>query len=147
MSIPDEPGINTDTKRVLNGEVVEALAKVLCIEIILRTNDGDEMVLEVWTIKLLPGCDIGTISVSTIYYRMGIMLKSTLSISRITPAYKLSRTQFKESYKISHKIYGGPPNLDVLGELCYLIILFEKSYCFLIEICSNTQTKCEKQCN
>ncbi|KPJ09000.1 Autophagy-related protein 13-like [Papilio machaon] len=116
LSIPDEPGINTDTKRVLNGEVIEALAKVLCIEIILRTNDGDEMVLEVWTVKLLPGCDIGLTSVSTIYYRMSIMLKSTLSISRITPAYKLSRSQFKESYKISHRIYGGQPNLDVLGD-------------------------------
>ncbi|CAH2035441.1 unnamed protein product, partial [Iphiclides podalirius] len=47
---------------------------------------------------------------------MSIMLKSTLSISRITPAYKLSRSQFKDTYKISHKIYGGKPNLEKLGE-------------------------------
>ncbi|CAG4962139.1 unnamed protein product [Parnassius apollo] len=116
LSIPDEPEVNTDTKRVLNGEVIEALANVLCIEILLRTTDGDEMVLEIWTVKITPGCDRSMTSVSTIYYRMSIMLKSTLSISRITPAYKLSRSQFKESYKISHKIYGGQPNLDVLGE-------------------------------
>lgn len=101
----------------MNGEVIEALAKILCIEILLRTTDGDEMVLETWTVKIIPGCNIASTSVSTIYYRMSIMLKSTLSISRITPAYKLSRSQFRDSYKISHKIYGGQPNLEKLGEL------------------------------
>lgn len=115
MSIPDVPEVNTDTKRVLNGEVLEALTNILCIEIYLRTNDGDEMVLEVWTVRMTPGSDASITSVSTIYYRMSIMLKSTLSISRITPAYKLSRLQNKESYKLSHKIYGGKPNLDLLG--------------------------------
>lgn len=99
---------------------MEALTNILCIEIYLRTNDGDEMVLELWTVRMTPGCDTGISSVSTIYYRMSIMLKSTLSISRITPAYKLSRLQNKESYKLSHKIYGGKPNLDLLGR-CQLL--------------------------
>lgn len=103
---------------VLNGEVIEALSNVLCIEIILRTNEGDEMVLEVWTVRVAPGGDTSQGSVSTIYYRMSIMLKSTLSISRITPAYKLSRLQNKDSYIIFHKIYGGKPNLDLLGVYC-----------------------------
>ncbi|CAH2103077.1 unnamed protein product [Euphydryas editha] len=116
LSIPDVPEVNTDTTRVLNGEVIEALSNVLCIEILLHTTDGDEMVLELWTVRMAPGGDAGINSVSTIYYRMSIMLKSTLSISRITPAYKLSRLQNKDSYKISHKIYGGKPNLDLLGE-------------------------------
>ncbi|KAH9636464.1 hypothetical protein HF086_002164 [Spodoptera exigua] len=114
LSIPDEPGITEDTKRVLNGEVVDALAKVLCIEISLHTVDGDDMVLELWTVKLSPGSEV--CSPSTVYYRMSVMLKSTLTISRITPAYKLSRSQHNESYKISHKIYGGEPDYDVLGE-------------------------------
>lgn len=111
------PEVNTDTTRVLNGEVIEALSNVLCIEILLHTTDGDEMVLELWTVRMAPGGDAGVNSVSTIYYRMSIMLKSTLSISRITPAYKLSRLQNKDSYKISHKIYGGKPNLDLLGNI------------------------------
>ncbi|XP_026730490.1 autophagy-related protein 13 homolog isoform X2 [Trichoplusia ni] len=114
LSIPDEPGVTEDTKRVLNGEVVDALAKVLCIEISLHTVDGDDMVLELWTVKLVPGSEV--CSPSTVYYRMSVMLKSTLTISRITPAYKLSRSQHNESYKISHKIYGGEPDYDVLGE-------------------------------
>ncbi|XP_045784595.1 autophagy-related protein 13 homolog [Maniola jurtina] len=117
LSIPDVAEVNSDTKRVLNGEVVEALSNVLCIEIVLRTNDGDEMVLEVWTVRLTPSNSSESItSVSNIYYRMSIMLKSTLSISRITPAYKLSRLQNRESYQISYKIYGGHPNLEFLGE-------------------------------
>ncbi|XP_041986805.1 autophagy-related protein 13 homolog [Aricia agestis] len=116
LSIPDVPEVNTDTKKILNGEVIEALTNVLCIEISLHTNDGDEMVLEMWTVRIVPNCDVSVGSVSTIYYRMSIMLKSTLSISRITPAYKMSRLQNKDSYKISYKIYGGQPNLDLLGE-------------------------------
>ncbi|CAH2238810.1 jg5080, partial [Pararge aegeria aegeria] len=117
LSIPDVPEVNSDTKRVLNGEVLEALSNVLCIEIVLRTNDGDEMVLEVWTVRLTPSSTCDSISsVSNIYYRMSIMLKSTLSISRITPAYKLSRLQNRDSYQISYKIYGGLPDLDFLGE-------------------------------
>ncbi|XP_050360429.1 autophagy-related protein 13 homolog isoform X2 [Nymphalis io] len=69
LSIPDMPEVNTDTKRVINGEVIEALANVLCIEIFLRTSDGDEMVIELWTVRMAPGCDISISSVSTIYYR------------------------------------------------------------------------------
>ncbi|XP_072931207.1 autophagy-related protein 13 homolog [Epargyreus clarus] len=115
LSIPDEPQVNMEAKRVLNGEVIEALSNVLCIEISLKTVEGDEMVLELWTVRMVPGCDIIT-SISTIYYRMSIMLKSTLSITRITPAYKMSRLQQKESYKIFHQIYGGHPNPELLGE-------------------------------
>lgn len=117
MSTPDEPDINYATKKVLNGEVVAALSNALCIEISLKTAEGDEMVLEIWTVKMAPGCDPNMSSVSTIYYRMSIMLKSTLSISRITPAYKMSRAQNRESYKVYHKIYGGPANTGLLGKI------------------------------
>lgn len=116
------PEVNSDTKKVLNGEVIEALSNYLCIEIVLRTNEGDEMVLEMWTVRLTQSNFCETItSVSNIYYRMSIMLKSTLSISRITPAYKLSRLQHRESYQISYKIYGGEPKLHFLGWYNYLM--------------------------
>lgn len=106
--------MNEETKRVLNGEVIDALTKILCIEISLRTSDGDSMILEIWTVRLGPGYE--SCSPSTVYYRMSVMLKSTLTISRITPAYKLSRSQHKETYKIYHKIYGGEPNYNILGK-------------------------------
>ncbi|KOB73475.1 Autophagy-related protein 13 [Operophtera brumata] len=114
LSIPEEPRVNEETKGVLNGEVIDALSKILCIEISLRTSDGDEMVLEIWTVRLISGIEI--CSLPTLYYRMSVMLKSTLTISRITPAYKLARSQSKELYKIYHKIYGGEPNYSLLGD-------------------------------
>lgn len=107
--------MNEETKHVLKGEVIEALKKTLCIEISLRTSDGDEMVLEMWTVKLVAGID--PCSLPNVYYRMSMMLKSILSISRITPAYKLARSQTKESYKVFHKIYGGEPDYTLLGKL------------------------------
>lgn len=73
------------------------------------------MVLEMWTVKLTAGSQ--ACSPSMVYYRMSLMLKSTLTISRITPAYKLARSQHKESYKISHKMYSGEPNYSLLGKL------------------------------
>ncbi|XP_059059769.1 autophagy-related protein 13 homolog [Achroia grisella] len=116
LSIPDEPEVKQDTNGVLKEEIVSALSKVLCIEISLRTSDDEGMVLELWTVRMVPSSSNNGISIPTIYYRMSIMLKSTLTISRITPAYKMSRSQHKESYKIFHKIYGGEPNLNLLGE-------------------------------
>ncbi|XP_026759050.1 autophagy-related protein 13 homolog [Galleria mellonella] len=116
LSIPDEPEVKQDTNGVLKEEIVASLANVLCIEISLRTSDDERMVLELWTVRLVPSSSNNGISIPTIYYRMSIMLKSTLTISRITPAYKMSRSQHKESYKIFHKIYGGEPNLTLLGE-------------------------------
>lgn len=117
--------MESDTKRVLNGEVLAALSRVLCIEIALKTTEGDEMVLELWTVRVTPACETESVtSISTIYYRMGIMLKSTLSISRITPAYKIARTQNKESYKIYHKIYGGTPNDNLLGKCIRCLYVF-----------------------
>ncbi|KAM3968603.1 autophagy-related protein 13 homolog [Aphomia sociella] len=116
LSIPDEPRVKQDINGVLNGEIVKSLAKVLCIEISLRTSDGEGMVLEIWTVKLVPTSSCNGTSIPMVYYRMCIMLKSTLTISRITPGYKMSRSQHKESYKIFHKIYGGEPNLNLLGE-------------------------------
>lgn len=122
LYIPEEPLVNEETNHVLNGEVIDTLTKVLCIEISLRTADGDEMVLEIWTVKLISGIEI--CSLPTVYYRMSVMLKSTLSISRITPAYKLARSQSNDSYKIYHKIYSGAPNHNLLGELCSLVFHF-----------------------
>ncbi|CAG9138220.1 unnamed protein product [Plutella xylostella] len=116
LAIPEVPEVTIDTKRVLNGEVVAALSQVFIVEISLTTSDGDEMILELWTIKMDPECDPAMNSLSTIYYRMGIMLKSTLTISRIVPAYKISRCQSSESYKISYRIYSGQPDTDLLGE-------------------------------
>lgn len=74
------------------------------------------MVLETWSLGILAEkCD-PTIKVTyTVYNRMGILLKSLISVSRTTPAYKLSRSQGPDSYFICYRIYMGPPQLYNLG--------------------------------
>ncbi|EHB00329.1 Autophagy-related protein 13 [Heterocephalus glaber] len=51
----------------------------------------------------------------TIYNRLSLLLKSLLSITRVTPAYRLSRKQGHE-YVILYRIYFGEVQLNGLGE-------------------------------
>lgn len=109
-----------DAKRALCGEIVSSTVP-LCIEISLKTVEGDTMVLETWSLGVLPEQSDPTVRVTyTVYNRMGILLKSLLSVSRVTPAYKLSRRQGPDSYTMCYKIYMGEPQLHVLGIVCYL---------------------------
>ena len=104
-----------ETKRLLIGEIVNSTIP-LCIEISLKTVDDELMVLEAWSLGILPEQSDPTMRVTyTIYNRMGILLKSLLSVSRVTPAYKLSRRQGPESFIICYKIYMGEPQLHSLG--------------------------------
>lgn len=90
----------------------------LCVEISLRTVDGDKMILEVWSLSCNKQILDKASRVSySIYNRMGTLLKSLVQVTRSTPAYKLSRKQSTESYKIFYNIYTGPPRTHSLGEL------------------------------
>ncbi|XP_078033968.1 autophagy-related 13 isoform X4 [Augochlora pura] len=116
LAIHDVPEVLAEAKRALCGETVNSTIP-LCIEISLRTVEGDTMVLETWSLRVLPEHSDPTIRVTyTVYNRMGILLKSLLSVSRITPAYKLSRRQGPDSYVICYKIYVGEPQLHTLGD-------------------------------
>ena len=44
-----------------------------------------------------------------VYNRMGLLLKSLVTVTRITPAYKLSRRQGQDSYVICYRIFLGDP--------------------------------------
>uniref|UniRef100_A0A3B5QRA7 Autophagy-related protein 13 n=1 Tax=Xiphophorus maculatus TaxID=8083 RepID=A0A3B5QRA7_XIPMA len=58
----------------------------------------------------------GDIKVSyTVYNRLSVLLKSLLAITRVTPAYKLSRKQGHD-YVILYRIYFGEVQLGGLGE-------------------------------
>lgn len=105
-----------EARKVLCNEIISSTIP-LCIEISLRTVEGDTMVLETWTLGVLPEQSDPTIRVTyTVYNRMGILLKSLLSVSRVTPAYKLSRRQGPDSYIICYRIYMGEPQLHILGK-------------------------------
>lgn len=103
-----------ETKRAQCGEIVNSNTP-LCIEISLRTVEGDTMVLENWTLGVLPEQGNPVRVTHTAYNRMGTLLKSMLSTSRVTPAYKLSRRQGPESFVICYRIYMGEPQLHTLG--------------------------------
>ncbi|XP_017777037.1 PREDICTED: autophagy-related protein 13 homolog isoform X2 [Nicrophorus vespilloides] len=116
LAIEDLPDVLAETKKALNGEIVSARLP-LCVEISLRTVEGDHMVLESWCLGIVPEqCDPSVRVTHTVYNRMGILLKSLVSVTRVTPAYKLSRRQGPDSYIICYRIYMEEPQLHTLGD-------------------------------
>jgi autophagy-related protein 13 len=108
-----------ETKKALQVSQSDSITSrlPLCVEISLQTVDGDRMILEVWSLNINTELSDPTIKATyTVYNRMSILLKSLLSITRVTPAYKLSRRQSPESYSIYYRIYSGEPIIN-LGEL------------------------------
>lgn len=91
------------------------------MEISLQTVEGDKMILEVWSLSINTElCDPALKATYSIYNRMGLMLKSLVSVTRITPAYKYSRRQKEsDSYNIYYRIYVGEPQIHHLGEFYF----------------------------
>lgn len=109
------PEVVTETKKVLNNQL-PSIGNPVCVEISLRTVDGDAMVLEYWCLGVTEECDVNARVTYTVYNRMGTMLKSLFSITRVTPAYKLSRRQGSDSYVVCYRVFFGEPNVQCLGE-------------------------------
>lgn len=105
----------SDAKKALCEER-ETSRMSLCVDIFLLTVDGDTMMLEAWCLEVLPEqCDPSVRVTYTVYNRMGILLKSLVSVTRVTPAYKLLRHQSPDSYEMCYRIYMGEPQLHNLG--------------------------------
>ncbi|XP_063834131.1 autophagy-related protein 13 homolog [Ostrinia nubilalis] len=118
LQIPDSPEVNQATKNALPSDrVLETIRSQLHVEISVQTEDGDEMVLELWTLELdETQFDTSLKAMNTVYFRMGILLKSLITTTRITPAYHLSRKQRTESFTIFYRVYNGEPKTKALGE-------------------------------
>lgn len=118
LQIPDSPEVNQATKNALPSDrVLETIRSQLHVEISVQTEDGDEMVLELWTLELdETQYDTSLKAMNTVYFRMGILLKSLITITRITPAYHLSRKQRTESFTIFYRVYNGKPKTKALGD-------------------------------
>ncbi|XP_014243452.1 autophagy-related protein 13 homolog isoform X2 [Cimex lectularius] len=114
LAIKDLPEVLAEAKSAMyNG----GSRLPLCVEISLRTVEGDMMILETWCVGVSPEITDPSVRVTyTVYNRMGILLKSLVSVTRVTPAYKLSRRQGPDSYVICYKIYVGEPQFHSLGE-------------------------------
>lgn len=118
VAIKEIPDVVTETKLALSNGLGDSMP--LCVEIYLKTVDGDTMTLETWSIGLLaesafdPFCSQHL--VYTLYNRLGVLLKSLVSVSRVIPAYRYSRQQSHDSFQIHHRIYAGEPQVNTLGK-------------------------------
>ncbi|XP_039326333.1 autophagy-related protein 13 isoform X7 [Saimiri boliviensis] len=114
LAIKDIPEVTHEAKKALAGQL-PAVGRSMCVEISLKTSEGDSMELEIWCLEMNEKCD-KEIKVSyTVYNRLSLLLKSLLAITRVTPAYRLSRKQGHE-YVILYRIYFGEVQLTGLGE-------------------------------
>ncbi|KAI5733960.1 hypothetical protein M8J77_000777 [Diaphorina citri] len=116
LAVNDLPEVSVEAKKLMSihGEITTS-RQPLCVEIYLRTADDDVMTLETWCIGVGPAQSDSRMNYS-IYGRMGILLKTLVSVTRVTPAYRMSRRQGPDNYTINYKIYMGDPQLDSLGD-------------------------------
>ncbi|XP_075423607.1 autophagy-related protein 13 isoform X3 [Ascaphus truei] len=114
LAIKDIPEVTHEAKKALSGQL-PAVGRSMCVEISLKTSEGDSMELEIWCLEMNEKCD-HEIKVSyTVYNRLSMLLKSLLAVTRVTPAYRLSRKQGHE-YVILYRIYFGDVQLLGLKE-------------------------------
>ena len=92
------------------------LGHPLCIEISLKTSEGDSMVLENWVLTWRDSSDPNIRLNNTVYNHMGLLLKSLLCVTRSTPAYRLSRRQGPETFVICYRVYAGDSVSSQLGD-------------------------------
>ncbi|KAA0723464.1 Autophagy-related protein 13 [Triplophysa tibetana] len=114
VAIKDIPEVTHEAKKALSGQL-PGIGRSMCVEISLKTSEGDSMELETWCLEMNEKSDKDIKVSYTVYNRLSLLLKSLLAISRVTPAYKLSRKQGHD-YVILYRIYFGDVQLTGLGE-------------------------------
>ncbi|XP_056157012.1 autophagy-related protein 13 isoform X2 [Lampris incognitus] len=114
LAIKDIPEVTHEAKKALAGQL-PGIGRAMCVEISLKTSEGDSMELETWCLEMNERCDKDIKVSYTVYNRLSLLLKSLLAITRVTPAYKLSRKQGHD-YVILYRIYFGEVQLSGLGE-------------------------------
>ncbi|XP_063043984.1 autophagy-related protein 13 isoform X2 [Engraulis encrasicolus] len=114
LAIKDIPEVTHEAKKALAGQL-PSIGRSMCVEISLKTSEGDSMELETWCLEMNEKCDRDIKVSYTVYNRLSLLLKSLLAITRVTPAYKLSRKQGHD-YVILYRIYFGEVQLAGLGE-------------------------------
>ncbi|XP_075873427.1 autophagy-related protein 13 isoform X6 [Nelusetta ayraudi] len=114
LAIKDIPEVTHEAKKALAGQL-PGIGRSMCVEISLKTSEGDSMELETWCLEMNEKCDKDIKVSYMVYNRLSVLLKSLLAITRVTPAYKLSRNQGHD-YVILYRIYFGEVQLSGLGE-------------------------------
>ncbi|XP_078660886.1 autophagy-related protein 13-like [Branchiostoma floridae x Branchiostoma belcheri] len=114
LGITDVPRVLAEGKRTISGQL-PSLGQSLCVEISLTTSEGDSMILETWCLGMNDRSEADIKVSYTVYNRMGILLRSLFTLTRVTPAYRLSRKQGTD-FVIMYRIYFGDVKFEGLGE-------------------------------
>lgn len=109
LAVKDNAEVMAETKRAMGGLVPSPGLPLVC-EISLKTNEGDSLVLELWRLAVVAGGDPSVKVTHTVYNRMSLLLKSLVTVARVTPAYRLSRRQGVDSYVICYRVFLGDPH-------------------------------------
>uniref|UniRef100_A0A182MF57 Autophagy-related protein 13 n=1 Tax=Anopheles culicifacies TaxID=139723 RepID=A0A182MF57_9DIPT len=124
ISITDQQSILdvlVETKKILQdgGQHESIVTRLpLCVEISLQTAEGGSMILEFWTLSIRTDqTNAPQRANQVIYNRMSLLLKSLLSVTRVTPAYRVSRMKRTDSYDIYYRIYKGEPQTNLLDSV------------------------------
>lgn len=92
------------------------MGQKVCVEISLKTVEGESMILETWWLSMTDQLDPYAKISYVVYNRMSVLLKSLLCTTRAIPAYRLSRKQGSDSYVVCYRMYTSEPETSCLGE-------------------------------
>ena len=121
LSIDDNPEILKHTKAAISTNSLPS--PPLLVEISLKTADSKTLPLELWNLNFQEYDVEQNIRILyTVYNRMSLLLKSLISVTRVVPAYKLSRMRGSD-YQIHYNVFSGHPDYNSLGRECKIIKL------------------------
>ena len=120
LAINDIQEVLEETKKVMANNKLPSRNNPLCVEVSLKTNEGNTMVLETWRLGIDEKRENNSKITYTVYNRMGVLLKSLIAVSRATPAYKIARNQGHD-YILCYRIYFGQVRVSEFGENYHVI--------------------------
>jgi len=115
LAISDIHEVQHEIKKALSDKPVLPLQPV-CVEVSLKTSENEWMILETWCLEWDQKLIDQNVKVRyTVYNRLSILLKSLTCITRLVPAYRISRQQSADSYVMCYRVYVGTPQVNNLG--------------------------------
>lgn len=115
LAINDNPDVTSEVKKVMINGRLPSKDSAMCVEISLKSRDGESMLLETWCLSMNDRIDPNAKVTYTVYNRIGVLLKSLTSVTRVTPAYQLSRKQGTD-FILCYRVYFGEVRFQDLGE-------------------------------
>ncbi|XP_062512621.1 autophagy-related protein 13-like isoform X2 [Corticium candelabrum] len=113
--VVDDTKLNVETKDFLLRCPLAVGTQPLCVEISLQTGERQSLVLENWTIILRKRSERNVGHPSVVYSRLGLLLRSILSVSRTLPAYRMARKQM-DGMTLAYRLHSETSGRASLGE-------------------------------